>query len=119
MNDSSTLVMEYRDLPKREGIYGKTSVEATLPLSRIVNFADFQNKIISERFYVMSHHVTCSHRYTAAKVIGLIETAKLFAPKFHLFMCGMDYHLRLQLIDLLFRQSRAMNDHLNIHPTFL
>ena len=81
MNDSSTLVMEYRDLPKREGIYGKTSVEATLPLSRIVNFADFQNKIISERFYVMSHHVTCSHRYTWAKVVGLVETAKLFTPK--------------------------------------
>ena len=51
--------------------------------------------------------------------MALVETAKLFAPKFHLFMCGMDYHLRLQLIDLLFRQSRAMNDHLNIHPTFL
>ena len=41
MNDSSTLVLGYRDLPKRKGVYSKTSVETILPLSRIVKFSRF------------------------------------------------------------------------------
>ena len=52
------------DKQKRKAYITKQAQRLIILLSRQTKFSRFQTKIISERFYVMSHHVTCSHRYT-------------------------------------------------------
>lgn len=69
--------MRYKNLSKRKEYITKQAQRLIILLSRQTKFCRFQTKIILERFYVMSHYVTCSLRYTRAKAVGIIETTKL------------------------------------------